>query len=86
MKIKDAKWEMTDDAIGMKPKFRVFCQDCFWAEIEKKITEYDFPYQEAFEEGIASMIAGFYDMGLRETFCSPLSKIGEKAHHNDMHY
>ena len=86
MKIKDAKWEMTDDKVGMRPKFRVWCRDCFWADVEKKMVVFDFQYDEAFEDCIDNMLAGFYHMGLRETFCSPLPTIGEKAFHNDMHY
>lgn len=39
MKIKDAKWEMTDDEIGMKPKFRIFCQDCFWENVFMSVDE-----------------------------------------------
>lgn len=100
MKIKDAKWKMTDDAIGMKPRFRVWCKECFWAYVERRIVEMcdlneytdyadfgeDNGYSEAFDEALTQMLDGKFDMFLRECFCSPLPTIGEKAFHNDMHY
>jgi len=86
MKIKDAKWEMTANVIGMKPKFRVWCWDCIsnfffgWVDVLQG------DIVEALRETLQLMNQGEFDMPLRECFCSPLPTIGEKAYHNDMHY
>ena len=100
MKIKDTKWKILHNEVGMKPKFRVFCQDCFWAYVEFRLREmlevddYDNVYEyvedsgflEAFGDAMLKMLAGHFDMVLRECFCSPLPTIGPDAFHNDMHY
>ena len=86
MKIKDSKWEMTDDAIGMRPKFMVVCEQCAinfffgWVDVLQG------DIVEALRETLQRMNRGQFNMSLRETFCSPLPSIGEKAFHNDMHY
>lgn len=86
MRIKDAKWEMTDDAIGMKPKFQVWCMDCVANFFFSWVDVLQGDIVEAFRETLHRMNHGEFDMLLRETFCSPLPAIGEKAFHNDMHY
>jgi hypothetical protein len=93
MKIKDAKWEMTDDYIGMKPKFRVICSDCMWNDFFSTLGQFTLEW-ESFSKALIEtwarvkhrFRAGEFDMRLREAFCSPLPTIGEKAYHNDMHY
>jgi len=100
MRIKDAKWEMTDDAIGMRPRFRVWCKECFWAYVERKIDEdmdmegygdcatysEDIGYTSAFERGIAMMQQGEFDMPLREVHCTRVALVGPRAFANNMHY
>lgn len=93
MKIKDVKWEMTDDYIGMKPKFRVICSDCMWddffsllGQLKLESCYFTDVLNTAWQRVAFRFKNGDYDMRLREAFCSPLPTIGEKAYHNDMHY
>lgn len=93
MRIKDSKWEMTDDYIGMKPKFKVVCSDCLLGDFfglmgqlrleTASLTDVITTVWERIRFRIKN---GDYDMFLREAFCSPLPAIGERAYHNDMHY
>lgn len=85
MKIKDAKWEAIDNAIGMRPKFQVICTQCLFNYILKVMREGKTPAY-ALDEAMNLTEKGEFDMVLREAFCSPLPTIGEKAYHNDMHY
>lgn len=86
MRIKDAKWEMTPDEIGMKPKFRVVCFDCIVNFFFDCLFEDGVSIDSAIKMTASSYWSGLFDMHLRETFCSPLPTIGERAFHNDMHY
>ena len=94
MKIKDAKWAMHEDDIGMRPKFRVTCGTCFRNSLienfERAMREksdiFEVCVNYAFSHSMRDLSEGKFDMVLREVFCSPLTNIGSKAYHNDMHY
>ena len=94
MKIKDAKWKPLDNAIGMKPKIPITCGVCFRAAIRKEYTRLCADDDDvgthllliAFERTLKKLVDGKFDMVLRETFCSPVVAVGERAYHNDMHY
>jgi len=86
MKIKDSKWEMTEDAVGMRPKFRVWCWDCVANFFFNWLDVLQGDIEGTIRETLHRMNHGEFDMVLRETFCSPLPAIGDKAYHNDMHY
>lgn len=84
MRIKDSKWEMTDDYIGMKPKFRVICSDCFHNAVLQYFNRMD--ASAAFQSALLDLSEGKFDMSLRETHCTKLSVISDRAHANNMHY
>lgn len=86
MKIKDSNWEMTDDAVGMRPKFMVICEQCILNFFFHWVDVLQGDIVEALREILQRLNHGEFNMPLRETFCSPLPTIGEKAFHNDMHY
>lgn len=94
MKIKDAKWEMTDNYIGMKPKFQVTCGQCFRNAIIDIYYRFCTDANDvgthllnmAYERALTKLVRGDFNMILREVFCSPLPTISDKAFHNDMHY
>lgn len=85
MEIHEEKWGKTDCKVGMYPLFKVICSVCTW----------DFFYRSFGVGGGAKdiwrrirnkMADGDFDMFLRETDCTTLRPISDRAHANNMHY
>jgi hypothetical protein len=86
MQIKDSKWEMLDNYVGMRPKFEVICTQCLVNAFLDYSSVPGVSFKLALSKTIDDLISGKFGMVLREAFCSPLPVVGEKAYHNDMHY
>jgi hypothetical protein len=56
---------------------------CRLADEENRAEAY---LMEAWHMTLNKYRDGFFDMVLRECFCSPLAAVGPDAFHNDMHY
>lgn len=86
MRIKDAKWEMTDDAIGMQPKFQVICTQCAFHALMDYMVVPELSLVDAFTSWMRDMIDCKFDMFLREVHCTKLPFVSERAFANNMHY
>jgi hypothetical protein len=93
MKIKDSKWEMTADYVGMSPKFRVLCWDCMMNDFLSLIQEmlgcnmdWNTVMTQAWVKVYQRSNACEYDMLLREAHCTKLPAISDRAFANNMHY